>query len=34
MPITIAIVEDNEEICRMLTKIIAREPKLNCIGNC
>jgi DNA-binding NarL/FixJ family response regulator len=34
MPITVAIVEDNEEICVMLAKVIAREPKLVCIGTC
>jgi DNA-binding NarL/FixJ family response regulator len=34
MPITIAIVEDNEEISAMLAKVIARNPKLNCIGIC
>jgi DNA-binding NarL/FixJ family response regulator len=34
MPITIAIVEDNEEICAMLVKLIAREPKLACVGTC
>lgn len=32
MLITVAIVEDNEEISAMLAKIIAREPKLKCIG--
>jgi len=34
MPITVAIVEDNEESCAMLVKIIAREPQLDCIGTC
>jgi len=33
-PITVAVVEDNEEICAMLARIIAREPKLNCVGTC
>jgi len=34
MPITVAIVEDNEEICAMLARIIGREPKLNCVCTC
>jgi DNA-binding NarL/FixJ family response regulator len=34
MAITVAIVEDNEEICAMLVKIIAREPRLQCVGTC
>lgn len=34
MPITIAIVEDNEEICAMLARVIAREPSLNCVCTC
>jgi DNA-binding NarL/FixJ family response regulator len=32
MPITVAIVEDNEEICAMLAKVIAHEPRLKCVG--
>jgi DNA-binding NarL/FixJ family response regulator len=34
MAITVAIIEDNEEICAMLARVIAREPKLNCIRTC
>lgn len=34
MPITVAIVEDNEEIRMMLAKVIAREPKLKCGCTC
>jgi DNA-binding NarL/FixJ family response regulator len=34
MPITVAIVEDNEEICSMLAKLIAHEPKLDCVCTC
>jgi DNA-binding NarL/FixJ family response regulator len=34
MTITVAIVEDNEEICAMLAKVIVREPQLSCIGTC
>ncbi len=34
MPITVAIVEDNEEICAMLAKVIAREPNLTWVGAC
>jgi DNA-binding NarL/FixJ family response regulator len=34
MPITVAIVEDNEEISTMLARVIAREPKLNCVCTC
>ena len=34
MPITVAIVEDNEEISTMLASVIAREPKLNCVCTC
>jgi DNA-binding NarL/FixJ family response regulator len=34
MPITVAIVEDNEESCAMLARVIAREPKLKCAGTC
>jgi DNA-binding NarL/FixJ family response regulator len=34
MPITVAIVEDNEEICAMLARVIAREPDLNCVATC
>jgi len=34
MPITIAIVEDNEEICAMLAKAIAREQQLHCLCTC
>lgn len=34
MPITVAIVEDNEEICAMLARIIAGEPGLNCACTC
>jgi len=34
MPVTVAIVEDNEEICAMLARVITRESKLNCVGTC
>ena len=34
MPITVAIIEDNEEISAMLARAIAREPRLECIGTC
>ena len=34
MPIGIAIVEDNEEILGMLTRIIAKDPNLNCLCTC
>ena len=34
MPITVTIVEDNEESCAMLARVIAREPRLNCVCTC
>lgn len=34
MPVTVAIVEDNEEICAMLAKVISREPNLQCLASC
>ena len=34
MPITVAIVEDNEEICTMLARVVAREPKFKCVCTC
>jgi DNA-binding NarL/FixJ family response regulator len=34
MPITVAIIEDNGEICDMLAKVIAREAKLSCVCTC
>jgi DNA-binding NarL/FixJ family response regulator len=34
MPVTIAIVEDNQEISTMLARAIAREPNLQCLNSC
>lgn len=34
MPVTIAIVEDDDEINAMLARVIGREPELRCIGAC
>jgi DNA-binding NarL/FixJ family response regulator len=34
MPITIAIVEDDNEISAMLARVIAHTPELDCVGTC